>query len=228
MVDSYADLMLVPFAKYLSKYAKAWKLSDLGASLMIPKNHYSFNSILFKQKKLSYSTDRTWEFVASVIIINKEDFSKEDKAIYQVLKGFECDIKRTGLIRKKYLFISNPLLTHLNAEIPELHIDPYLVKRFNQDYKLKKFSSEINPDQILIRLFSQPIDSKELIDYCRIYKKIFNNPTDGIIWNIVIEKYLGSIILKKTYLKVLDSIIESFNIISRHLIEISNLKLRGF
>ncbi|MFX0013157.1 MAG: hypothetical protein ACFFB2_04955 [Promethearchaeota archaeon] len=212
MVNSYSDGLLVPFAKYLSKYGK-WELSNLGASILIPNEKYHFNSILFRQHRLSFSVDITWQFIASVIIVDKEDFSNGLIPVFQRLKGLECEIWRKGLIRKNYQVVSHHFLKYLQKEIPNLVVSDYLVENLYQDESLRKMISTIMPDALKITLFSQPIATNKLDEYCIHFKEIFNNPSE-IIWNINLEKYLGHIILKGKYQKVLDSIIEAFDIIS--------------
>ena len=225
MVREYTDMMLPPFAKYLAKYTKKWELSDMGGSLMIPKDFHFFNSILFKSKKLSFSSDKTWDFIASVLVIDKKDNPDLIKKSFQMLKGAEFIIKKEGLVRKKFKFLSNPLLEYLKAEIPDLIIDSSLIESFEQDTDLQRLISVIKPDRFSINLFSQPIMTKDPEEYRKEYKSIFYNPTDGIIWNITIEKYLGDIISRSSYTKVLDAIIEVFDHTSNALINLSNTKI---
>ena len=108
MVKEYTDMLLPPFAKYLAKYTKKWEISDMGGCLMIPNDFYYFNSILFKSKKISsYSVDQTWDFIASVPVIDPKENSERIKKAYQLLKGYECEIQKKGTFRRKYKFVSN-------------------------------------------------------------------------------------------------------------------------
>ncbi|MHA2279222.1 MAG: hypothetical protein ACXAC2_25865 [Candidatus Kariarchaeaceae archaeon] len=199
MVKEYSDMMLPPFAKYLDKYTKKWEISDMGGSLMIPKYNHYFNSILFRSRKLSFSTDKTWEFIASVPVVDKKDTSDLINKSFQLLKGAECEIKREGLFKKNFKFISNPMLEYLKEEIPELKIDTSLIESFEQDTDLRRLLSIIKPDKLSIKLFSQPIMTKDLEEYREEFKAIFYNPIDGIIWNIIIERYLDDIFTKSSY-----------------------------
>ena len=62
--------------------------------------------------------------------------------------------------------------------------------------------------------------AKDYETYSDEFKLQFTNPK-SIIWNIEIEKYLGAIVSRGKYHKTLDSIIESLDIISKHLRNIS-------
>ncbi|MHA2224080.1 MAG: hypothetical protein ACXAC8_02675 [Candidatus Hodarchaeales archaeon] len=221
MVDSFSDVLLAPFAKYLSKYGE-WKLSDMSASILIPSKEFHFNKILVRSKRLSYSADKSWEFVASLIIYDKTNFSPDSKPLYQRLKGYECEIARKGLIRKKFLFQSSPLLFHLQKEIFELRIDELLVNMLNQDEKVHQCISTIAPDRLSIKLFSQPIITKDVDEYCREFHKTYDNPSE-LIWNVSIEKFLGAIVSRKKYFLTLDKIIEGLEIISKSLLKITKL-----
>ncbi len=206
MVESYTDGLLAPFAKYMSKYGD-WQISDLGASVLVPKINYHFNSILVRSKRLSYSSDKSWEFTASVIVINKENFSFDDSLLFQRLKGYECEIERKGYLKKKYVFRSSSFLEHLQREIPGLYINTSLVESLNQDTSVLEHIHKIVPDQVSIRLFSQPIITKDLDEYCREYRKTYESPTE-LIWNISIEKFVDMILSKKRYFQTIDLIIE--------------------
>ncbi len=226
MVKSYTDMLLPPFAKYLKKYGE-WELSDMGGGLLIPKEEYHFNSILTKPKQLWVSADRSWQFIAAITILDKNKFSDKDIPLFQQLKGHECQISRSGFIRKKFQFISNPLLKYLNAEIPNLVIDNALVEILNQDAVLQKSFSTITPDSLSITLFSQPIVTRDLKEYCSGFLKVFQNPTE-LIWNVNLEKFLGAITSKGNYYKVLDTIIETLDTISLHILRNTDIqKKRG-
>lgn len=215
MIDSYSDMLLVPFAKYLTKYGE-WRLSNLGTSMLIPIERYHFDSILFIPKRLSFSVDKSWQFIASVNIKEKDQFSEEHIKLFQRLKRLECEILIKGFVRKKFHFISNPLLDHLQEEIPQLICDDYLIQILEQDEPLQRLISTITPESLTITLFSDPIDTKDLKEYCTQFREIYLNPTE-LIWNIKIEKYLGYIISKRKYYRILDSIIEALESISIHL-----------
>lgn len=199
MVDSFSDALLAPFAKYLSKYGE-WKLSDLGASILIPSKEFHFNSILVKPKRFSFSADKSWEFTASVIIYDKEQFSTDCISLFQRLKGYECEISRIGLIRKKFRFYSYPILKYLQKEISDLVIDNYLAEMLNQDDLLQKRISAVSPDSLSVKLFSQPIVTKDLNEYCRKFHENYETPSE-LIWNVQCEKYLGHILSKKKILQ---------------------------
>ena len=216
MVKSYSDMLLVPFAKYLKKYGRL-ELSNLGASLLIPNEEFHFNSILFKPKRLSYSADKSWEFIASVVVLGREDFSKENFLLYQRLKGLECTLNTKGFIRKSFSMKSNELLSHLKQEIPDMHIDAHLCEVINQDFILKDLLSKISPDSLSITLFNQPLNVTDITEYCIQFRKQYECPSE-IIWNINLEKFLGGIISKKKYTKIIDSTIQALEIISNHLI----------
>ncbi|UCG01503.1 MAG: hypothetical protein JSW11_18040, partial [Candidatus Heimdallarchaeota archaeon] len=164
MVNSYSDGLLVPFAKYLSKYGK-WELSNLGASILIPNEGSHFNSILFRQRRLSFSVDMTWQFIASVVIVDKEDFSCSLIPVFQRLKGLECEFSKKGLIRKNYQIESYHFLKYLQKEIPNLVLSDYLVEALWEDVSLKDIISTISPDALTVTLFSQPIATNKLDEY---------------------------------------------------------------
>ncbi len=206
MVKSYSDGLLAPFAKYMAKYGD-WQISDLGASVLVPKENYHFDSILVRSKRLSYSADKSWEFTASVVMINKEDFSSENFLLFQRLKGYECEVVRKGHLRKKYSFQSASLLEPLQIEIPGLYINGSLVESLNQDHSVLSKVQKIVPDQISIRLFSQPIVTKDLDEYCREYRKTYESPTE-LIWNVSIEKFVDMILSRKRYFQTIDLIVE--------------------
>ena len=216
MVKSYSDMLLVPFAKYLKKYGQL-ELSNLGASLLIPNEEFHFSSILFKPKRLSYSADKAWEFIASVVILERDDFSKENFPLYQKLKGLECTLNTKGIIRKNFSMKSNDFLKHLKQEIPDLKIDTHLCEVINQDFILKDLLTKISPDSLTITLFNQPLNVTDITEYCIQFRKVYEFPSE-IIWNINLEKFLGGIISKKKYTKIIDSTIQALEIISIHLI----------
>ncbi len=212
MVKSYSDMLLVPFAKYLKKYGTL-ELSNMGGSVLIPNDNASYNSILFKPKRLPYSADKSWEFIASVRIIEQEIFSKEHVELYQRLKGMECTLVRKGKIRRKYIMEPKTLLHQLQQEIPKLQISTYLSEIINQELQLENLFSIISPDSLTISLFNPPINTKDLSEYCKQFKNHYDSPTD-IIMNINLEKYLEGIISKKKYLLVIDSIFQALEILA--------------
>ncbi|UCE12996.1 MAG: hypothetical protein JSV04_12490 [Candidatus Heimdallarchaeota archaeon] len=215
MIDSYSDMLLVPFAKYLAKYGE-WKLSNLGTSMLIPTEKYHFDSIVFIPRRLSFSVDKSWQFIASVNIKEKNQFSKEHVRLFQLLKRFECEVSVKGFFKKKFYLMPNPLLKHLQEEIPDLIYDDHLVHLLEQDESLKRLISIITPESLSITLYSEPINTKNLKEYCTQFREIYQNPNE-LIWNIKIEKFLGYIISKGKYNRILDSIIEAFENISLHL-----------
>ncbi|PWI48937.1 hypothetical protein CEE45_04195 [Candidatus Heimdallarchaeota archaeon B3_Heim] len=212
MVESYSDGLLAPFAKYMSKYGD-WQISDLGASILVPKSGYHFNSILVRSKRLSYSSDKSWEFTASVVIIDKENFSSENILLFQRLKGYECELERTGFVRKNYRFHSSPFLEYLQNENTNVYINSSLVEILNQESSLLQCIHKIVPDQLSVRLFSQPIITKDLDEYSRKFKERYESPSE-LIWNISIEKFIDVIFSKKKYFQTLDLIIELLEDIS--------------
>ncbi len=220
MVKSFSDMLLVPFAKYLVKYGE-WELSNVGGSVLIPQEHFHFDSVLFKSRRLYYSADKSWRFIASVKILDQDDFTSKNVQHFQYLKGLECELIRKGLIRKNFSFKSSKILIQLQEKIKNLFIRDYLCNDLNMDIDLQKNISFIVPDKITILLFSQPIMAKDYETYSDEFKLQFTNP-ESIIWNIEIEKYLGAIVSRGKYHKTLDSIIESLDIISKHLRNISH------
>jgi hypothetical protein len=219
MVKSFSDMLLVPFAKYLAKYGE-WELSDMGGSILIPHEHFHFDSILFKSKRLYYSADKSWYFIASVKILEEHQFTSKNVEQFQYLKGLECEINRTGLIRKNFTFKSRKILNQIENEISNLFIRDYLCNDLNRDINLHEKISFIVPDSLSILLFSSPIVTKNFNKYAQEFEKQFINPK-SIIWNIIFEKYLGAILSKRKYLKTLDSIIESLDIIAVYLRNLS-------
>lgn len=214
-------MLLPPFAKYLSKYGD-WELSDLAASILIPSREYHFNDILIKPRRLSYSADKSWNFIASVIIWDKEHFSETFIPLWQRLKGYECELVRVGLIRRSFHFQAIPLTSYLQKEILELVIDSTLMEMLNQDDSLQHRISMIVPDGISIQLFSQPINTKDFAEYTREFRGRFDSPSD-LIWNVSIEKFLGPILSRKKYNKTLDLIIESLEIMGKHVQRITKM-----
>ena len=212
MVESYSDGLLAPFAKYMSKYGE-WQISDLGASVLIPHSDYHFNSVLVRSKRLSYSSDKSWEFTASVEIIDNEKFSSENSLLFQRLKGYECELERIGYLKKTFHFQSSSLLVHLQKEIPGLYINSSLIETLNQESSILKHINKIVPDYLTIQLFSPPIKTKDLSEYCREYRKTYDSPTE-LIWNISLEKFIDVILSKKKYFQTLDLIIELLEEIS--------------
>ena len=82
-----------------------------------------------------------------------------------------------------------------------------LIETLNQDSSVLERIHKIVPDQLSIRLFSQPIITKDLDEYCREYRKTYEFPTE-LIWNISIEKFVDMILSKKRYFQTIDLIIE--------------------
>lgn len=230
MVESYSDGLLVPFAKYLNKYAKKWELSDIGGSILVPLDYYHFDSLIFRPKKIPYSLDKTWEFIANVNIYEQDEFLylKNGKKMFQSLKGMECILQKKGTFKKSYHMINNPMLHHLKKEIIDFKIDDSLSKRIEVSNRVMEDIKKINPENFSIQLYSKPIVTKDIEEYSREFKKIYLNPTEGLIWNIIIEKYLDSIIRKKSYTKILDLIIEVINTISDYIINISKQKIANY
>ncbi|MFX0205501.1 MAG: hypothetical protein ACFFDT_05905 [Candidatus Hodarchaeota archaeon] len=212
MVDSYTDVLLPPFAKYLSRYGE-WRLSDLAACILMPSSEFHFNSVLVKSRRLSYSADKSWIFVASVIIYDQTQFSHGMAPLWQKIKGYECELVRKGLLRKSFQFQSSPLLIELQKAIPELVVHTTLMEMLNQDNLLQECISKVVPEEIVVHLFSQPIDTKDFNEYCQEYRKRYESPSD-LIWNIKLEKFLGPIISKKKYNETLDKILEILELIT--------------
>lgn len=213
MVDSYTDFLLPPFAKYLKKYLKVWKRSDAGGVVMIPRTGVNYDSVLIRSARLPWSADKTWFFIASIVMIDTDVFTAENIVTYQKLKGHECEIRKLGFRKRSIEFISSPILSHLKTEMPELKIQNYLSTYLQENNRIIELITDINPDSLTIKLFNPPIETKDLNAYINVYKKIFMAPTE-IIWNISLEKYLGDILTKNKYTKMLDSIIELLDIIA--------------
>jgi hypothetical protein len=211
-------MLLVPFAKYLTKYASEWKISSIGTSLMIPKKEFHFNSLMFREKRLSLSVDCSWEFIASVIIVDAKDFEKEvHTKLYQRLKGFECIMIEKGLFNKRRSMISNPVLSILKEKaLPNLDISSTLTSFLNEDRTLQDSFSIIKPDNVALQLYSSQGKSKNVDDFCKEFIPYYENP-DQIIWNIIIEKFLGMIVTRGRYTRTLDAIIEALDLIAKNL-----------
>ena len=222
MIKSFSDMMLVPFAKYLSKYAVDWKISSVGTSMMIPKENLDFNSLIFKRKRLSFSADNSWDFIASVIIVDSSDFDETlHSDVFRSLKGLECVMVQKGIFKKKRLMINNPILKYLKDKaFRELVISPELADAINDHEAIQENFSQCKPDNVSIQLYSQSIKSKNIDEYCKQYKQHLEDP-DKIIWNISIEKFLDTIVTRKTYLNTLDSLINALDLISRILRQFS-------
>lgn len=213
MVDSYTDVLLPPFAKYLSKYGE-WRLSDLAACILMPSSEFHFNSVLVKSRRLSYSADKSWIFVASVIIYDQAQFSPALTPLWQKIKGYECELVRKGRLRKSFQFQPSRLLTELQKAIPELVIHTTLMEMLNQENQIQECISKIAPEEIMVHLFSQPIDTNDFNKYCQEYRKRFESPSD-LIWNIKLEKFLGPIFSRKKYNQTLDKILEILELITQ-------------
>jgi len=180
---------------------------------MIPKEGYNFDSVLIRSKRLSWSVDKTWIFVASIIIIDTDAFGAENIPLYQKLKGYECEIAKRGIIKKKYEFVNPPILTRLKTEIPLIKLHDGLLSILNENFHLMESIAKVNPDNLSIKMFNPPIETSEIGNYIEIYKEMYYKPTE-IIWNVHLEKYLGDLISKKKYTHLLDLIIEIINLIS--------------
>jgi hypothetical protein len=180
---------------------------------LIPSREFHFNTVLIKSRRLSYSADKSWIFIASVIIYDQEHFSPEKSPLWQKIKGFECELVRKGLIRKSFQFQSPPLLTELQTAIPDLIINTTLIEMLNQDNLLQECISKVIPEGISVRLFSQPIETKDYGEYCHEFRKRFDSPS-GLIWNISLEKFLGPIFSKKKYNETLDKILEILELVT--------------
>ncbi len=212
MVDSYTDVLLPPFAKYLSKYGE-WKLSDLAACILIPSSEFHFNTVLVKSRRLSYSADKSWIFIASMIIYDQTQFSPEKTPLWQKIKGYECELVRKGLLRKTFHFQSRDLLTELQTTVPELVIHTTLIEMLNQEELLQECISKVVPEELTVHLFSQPIETNDFNEYCLEFRKRYESPSD-LIWNIRLEKFLGPIFSKKKYNETLDKIFEILELIT--------------
>jgi len=221
MVKSFTDDLLVPFAKYLEKYG-TWDISTQGASMLIPHSHFHFDKILFLPRRLYYSADKTWNFIASVPIIFKNQFTQNDIKLYQNLKCIEAEVKKLGLIKKKFRFQEHSISQKLQEEIPSFEIRSFLTDILNEDRDLIELMSNISPENLQIQLYSPKIQAANIKEYINQFKIYYWDPEE-IIWNIAIEKFLDTIISKKTYILVLDSIIRALDLCAIHVIRATNI-----
>lgn len=221
MTDSYSDILLVPFAKYLSKYGEL-QISNIGGSILIPFDEYSFDSILLRPKRLSYSADKSWLFIASKTFVSEEKFTNQDILLYQSLKGVECDLRHKGIFNKKYYFENSSSLMYIKKEIQNLIISDALSELLSQDVSLQGGLKNVKPESLNIQLVSPLIDTKEPEEYLKEFKDYFVSPS-SIIWNITLEKYLEGIITKKKFILTIDSIIQVLELITNHLERISQI-----
>ncbi|NHJ01172.1 MAG: hypothetical protein EAX86_03475 [Candidatus Heimdallarchaeota archaeon] len=221
MTDSYSDILLVPFAKYLGKYGEL-QISNIGGSVLIPFDRSSFDSILLRPKRLSYSADKSWQFIASKTLVSEEEFTNQDKFLFQGLKGVECELKQRGVIKKYYYFTSSSSLTYLKQEIPNLMISDALSELLTQDIDLQTHLKNIKPESLNIQLYSPLINTKDPEQYLLEFKKYFKSPS-SIIWNITLEKYLEGIVRKKRFVMTIDSIIQALEITTTHLEKVTKM-----
>ncbi len=221
MVKSFTDDLLVPFAKYLENYG-TWDISSQGASILIPHSHFHFDKILFLPKRLYYSADKTWNFIASVPIISKNQFKQNDIKLYQNLKCIEAEVKKLGVLKKKFRFQEHSISLKLQEEIPSFETRSFLTEILNEDRDLMQLMNNISPENLQIQLYSPRIQTSSIKEYINQFKIYYQNPEE-IIWNIAIEKYLDSIISKKKYTLVLDSIIQALDLCAIHVIRGTNI-----
>lgn len=155
-----------------------------GVIRVLPKDA-SFDVLTLRASRpIAALFERMENFECAVKITSEEDMNERGRNLYQCLKGMECELTRTGVLRKNWLFTFLP-------QQPNVKMDDRLIKALSSDQDLSSMIHSVKPDELSISLyFRAPIDvyarpSKEKVSAAMT--EYYQNPKE-IAWVITVSK----------------------------------------
>lgn len=100
------------------------------------------------RRLVGISFDWEWHFVAPVIV--REETSSEDARLYRELKRREAQIRRRGIIRYSYEWVTSELLTKV---FPEITPTTDLITRLNRDAQLQRLLKRSSIDELHVNTY---------------------------------------------------------------------------
>jgi hypothetical protein len=186
-----------------------------GSVIRILPKDASFDVLKVRTSRLMSTLFEIMETFECVINVKSEgDMSEKGRKLYQRLKGMECELKQTGIFRKKCLFAFPP-------QPSCVEMDNRLIKALTSDNELLNVIRGLNLEELAISLYYRaPFDvyikpSKEKVlasmaDY-------YQNPKE-IAWVVTASKVMPRL---ANYRKTVTKIYNILDYISKRIREIT-------
>jgi len=169
-----------------------------GVIQVLPKNA-SFDVLNIRTSRpLAALFEYMETFECAVKITSEENMNERGIKLYQRLKGMECELTQTGVLRKNWLFKFLP-------QPPDVKMDDRLIKALSSDHDFLSMIRGLKPDELSISLFYRaPFDvytspSKEKL--FASMAEYYQNPKE-IAWIITASKVIprfatyGKVVIK--------------------------------
>lgn len=117
-------------------------------TLIIPKDA-NFSRLTISKEKLTV-TEHTWLFTATKTLLKKEDKIPHLTNLFQYLKGCDSELRRRGLLKKRYSFSPLRILAILKRKISSLEIQNELANQLNADQQILAMVEKIKPDALRV------------------------------------------------------------------------------
>jgi hypothetical protein len=153
-------------------------------------------------------------FECIINVKSEQDMSEKDRRLYQRLKGMECELKQTGIFRRKCIFTFAP-------QPPGVEMDNRLIEALTSDNELLNMISGVRLEELAISLYYRaPFDvyvrpSKEKV--LAAMAEYYQNPKE-IAWVVTASKVMPRL---ANYRKTITKIYNILDCISKRVREIT-------
>jgi len=124
-----------------------WEKTKYGL-LVYPKKK-SFDRLVVSSRGIG-GFEVAHVFLSIIEIVLQGKTTEKEKNLYQVLKGYECELYMGGILRREAKFKSTQVL----QSVLELHPNPELAMVLNADEAVMRMVKVTKPDELRILLFS--------------------------------------------------------------------------
>jgi hypothetical protein len=160
---------------------------SVGGTIRILPKDASFNVLKIQTSRPISTLFETLESFECVISVKSEgETSEKDRGLYQRLKGMECELEHTGILRKKFLFAFQP-------QPPYVEMNNRLIEALTSDNELLNMIRDVRLEEFAISLYYRaPLDvyahpSKEKV--LTAMAEYYQNPKE-IVWIIAASKVI--------------------------------------
>jgi len=143
--------------KLFEDYMKKWKRYSGGVIVCEPKKTKTrFDRIIFQSRVVGFF-DRVWIMTAVWDCVTQGDMNELYAKVYRELKPMECRLYSKGIIRKRFYFAPEPILSKLEKVIPGFKISDSLSKALNRSKRVMELVRSVRPGSLTISLLSVPV-----------------------------------------------------------------------
>lgn len=171
-------------------YVKRWS-SWGGAIICDPKKtRVKFDRLILTPRRVGLF-ETIWVMTAMWDFISKEAMNEFYARVYRSLKPLECKLQSKGIIRRKYFFVSDPVLLKLEERIPGFKASDELYRELNKNEAIMGFINSIRPANLTVSLLSVPVEFQPFMGQEEAMLKgmvsFYANP-ESISWMVSLSK----------------------------------------